>query len=262
MKLRKKTTRLILEKDEAIKRAQEHSEKESKYMLGLLKRQAHFLNEEKEEHFEIDSKLITAKEGIKRLLDRLKKSMDSRYSESLLTSDERQIKYFILQWVVAADKQRRNTKVLEEWEIYCQQKYRETQAIAPEGFSHLNVENWSDFKIVPFSLKIISQIVAKRFMNYWKPTFERGSWQSIRNPPLWGISTLLLLKNRIVTCTILFVNQKVANVRIIGFYYNHRWHDSSNVFNLWNTWRHFLALWNIFLIIKSDLTINFKNKRF
>ena len=86
-----------MEKDEAIKRAQEHSEKESKYMLGLLKRQAHFLNVEKEEHFEIDSKLITAKEGIKRLLDRLKKSMDSRYSESLLTSDERQIKYFILQ---------------------------------------------------------------------------------------------------------------------------------------------------------------------
>ena len=79
-----------MEKDEAIKRAQEHSEKESKYMLGLLKRQAHFLNVEKEEHFEIDSKLITAKEGIKRLLDRLQKSLDSRYSTGLLltTSDK------------------------------------------------------------------------------------------------------------------------------------------------------------------------------
>ena len=67
-----------MEKDEAIKRAHEHSKKESKYELGILKRQAHFLNVEKEEHFEVDSKLITAKEGIKRLLDRLQKSLDSR----------------------------------------------------------------------------------------------------------------------------------------------------------------------------------------
>ena len=81
-----------MEKDEAIKRAHEHSEKESKYKLGILKKQTHLLNVEREEHIEIDSKLMTAKEGIKRLLDRLKKSLDSRYSNS---SQHHQMRYFL-----------------------------------------------------------------------------------------------------------------------------------------------------------------------
>ena len=67
-----------MEKEEEIKRAHDHSENELEYKLGILKRQRHVLSAEKEKHLEIDSKLMTAKEGIKRLLDRLKKSVDSR----------------------------------------------------------------------------------------------------------------------------------------------------------------------------------------
>ena len=74
--MRRKTTRLIKEKEAEIKRA--HSESELEYKLGILKRQRHILNAERGEHLEIDSKLLTAKEGIKKLLDRLKKSLDSR----------------------------------------------------------------------------------------------------------------------------------------------------------------------------------------
>ena len=74
--MRRKTTRLIKEKEAEIKRA--HAESELEYKLGILKRQRHVLSAEKEKHLEIDSKLMTAKEGIKRLLDRLKKSVDSR----------------------------------------------------------------------------------------------------------------------------------------------------------------------------------------
>ena len=69
----------MLEKDAAIKKAHEHFEKELKNRLDILKRQSHILNVERVEHLTIDSKLIAAKEGIKRLLDRLKKSLNARY---------------------------------------------------------------------------------------------------------------------------------------------------------------------------------------
>ena len=68
--MRKKTTRLIKEKDAAIKKAHEQYEKELKYNLDILRRQGHILNVEIGEHLEIDSKVLAAKEGIKRLLDR------------------------------------------------------------------------------------------------------------------------------------------------------------------------------------------------
>ena len=64
-----------MEKEAEIKRAHKT---ELEYLLGILKRQRHVLNAEREKHLEIDSKLVTAKEGIKRLLDRLNKSVDSR----------------------------------------------------------------------------------------------------------------------------------------------------------------------------------------
>ena len=50
-----------------------------KYNLDILRRQGPILNVEIGEHLEIDSKVLAAKEGIKRLLDRLKKSVDTRY---------------------------------------------------------------------------------------------------------------------------------------------------------------------------------------
>ena len=78
LQLRKKTTRLIKEKDEAIKRAHEQYEKELKYNLDILRRQKNILIVERGEHLEIDSKVLAAEEGIKRLLDRLKKSLDTR----------------------------------------------------------------------------------------------------------------------------------------------------------------------------------------
>ena len=78
LQLRKKTTRLIKEKDAAIKRAHEQYEIEMKHNLDILRRQRHILNMEKGEHLEIDSTVLAAKEGIKRLLDRLKKSVDTR----------------------------------------------------------------------------------------------------------------------------------------------------------------------------------------
>ena len=78
MQLRKRTNKLIKEKDEAIKRAHEQHEKELKYNLDILQRQRHILNLERREHLETDSKVFAAKEGIKRLLERLKKSVDTR----------------------------------------------------------------------------------------------------------------------------------------------------------------------------------------
>ena len=78
MQLRKRTNKLIKEKDEAIKRAHEQYEKELKYNLDILRRQKNILIVEREEHLETDSKVLAAKEGIKRLIDRLKKSVDTR----------------------------------------------------------------------------------------------------------------------------------------------------------------------------------------
>ena len=76
--MRKRTNKLIKEKDEAIKRAHEQYEKELKYNLDILRRQKNILIVEREEHLETDSKVLAAKEGIKRLIDRLKKSVDTR----------------------------------------------------------------------------------------------------------------------------------------------------------------------------------------